>query len=126
MTESPLLRQIMLAAADRGVVLMRNNVGNGYVGRLVRQLPTGDVVLRDWRRVQFGLCPGSSDLIGWRTVTVTPEMVGERLAQFVAIEAKTDRVRVTPGQRDFLHAVDAGGGLALVARSVQDALDALK
>jgi len=119
MSESKLLHRIQLAAAGQGVRLFRNNVGNGYVGKLVRQLPNGDIVLRDWRRVQFGLCPGSSDLIGWRTVTITPDMVGRRLAQFVAVECKTRRVRVTREQRDFLDAVAGSGGLGVIARSVE-------
>jgi len=67
------------------------------------------------------LCVGSSDLIGWRSVTVRPEDVGRRLAVFVAIEAKTGGARLTKEQRAFVEAVRAAGGLAGVARSVEDA-----
>jgi hypothetical protein len=38
--------------------------------------------------VRFGLCKGSSDLIGLRSLEITPELVGLRLAQFVALEVK--------------------------------------
>lgn len=35
------------------------------------------------RKVRAGLeVPGSSDLIGWHTVTITPDMVGKRVAIF--------------------------------------------
>ena len=32
------------------------------------------------------MCPGSSDLIGFQTITIGPEHLGSRLARFVAIE----------------------------------------
>ena len=86
--------------------LWRNNTGalKDATGRLVR----------------YGLCPGSSDLIGLRQVTITPDMVGQTIAQFVAIEVK-DRGRLTEQQQAFITMVQQAGGLAGVARSVEDA-----
>ena len=86
--------------------LWRNNVGalKDRTGRLVR----------------YGLCPGSSDLIGLRSVTITPDMVGQTLAVFTAIEVK-DRGRPTPEQQAFIAMVQQAGGLAGVARSTEDA-----
>lgn len=86
--------------------LWRNNTGalKDAAGRLVR----------------YGLCPGSSDLIGLRSVTITPDMVGQTIAQFVAIEVK-DRGRITEQQQAFIAMVQQAGGLAGVARSVEDA-----
>jgi hypothetical protein len=72
--------------------------------------------------VRYGLQPGSSDLIGWRTVTITPEMVGQQVAVFTSIEVKTATGRLTPEQRQWLAAVETAGGIAGVARSVEDAL----
>jgi len=92
---------------SRGTIrLFRNNVGalRDATGRLVR----------------YGLAPGSSDLIGWRSVTITADMVGQTIAQFVAIEVK-DRGRATPEQLTFIEAVTRAGGLAGVARSPDDA-----
>ena len=79
---------------------------------------------RTGRLVTFGLARGSADLIGWRTVVVTPEMVGTRLAVFLSIEVKTPtgRLRLTPQQHNWQAAVLAAGGIAGVARSVPDAL----
>jgi hypothetical protein len=81
-------------------------------------------VLQDRRGVpvRYGLQPGSSDLIGWRTVTITPDMVGQRIAVFTSIEVKTPTGRVKPEQQQWLDAVQAAGGIAGVARSVEDAL----
>jgi hypothetical protein len=80
---------------------------------------------RTGRLVTFGLTRGSADLIGWRTVTVTPAMVGTRLAIFTSIEVKTPTGRVRPEQQAWLEAVQQAGGIAGVARSVNDALQLL-
>lgn len=77
---------------------------------------------RTGRLVQFGLARGSADLIGWRTLTITPEMVGQRIAVFTSLEIKTPTGRLAPAQRHWLQAVHQAGGIAGVARSVADAL----
>jgi hypothetical protein len=71
--------------------------------------------------VQFGLCKGSADLIGWKQVTITPDMVGQKVAVFASIEVKTPTGRLTPEQQIWLGAVQAAGGVAGIARSVEDA-----
>jgi hypothetical protein len=86
--------------------LWRNNTGalKDATGRLVR----------------YGLCPGSSDLIGLRTRIITEADLGHRFAQFVAIEVK-DQGRLTEQQRAFIAMVQQAGGLAGVAHSVDEA-----
>lgn len=81
---------------------------------------TGALKDANGRLVRYGLCQGSADLIGYRTVTITPDMVGQRIAVFAAIEVK-DRGKPTPEQLRFLEVVRAAGGLAGIARSVADA-----
>lgn len=107
--ETELQQRIRLALGLRPDLRMfRNQVG---------QLPDP----RTGRPVQFGLARGSADLIGWRTVTITPEMVGQRLAVFTSLEIKTATGRLTPAQHNWLGAVRSAGGIAGVARSVGDA-----
>jgi hypothetical protein len=107
--ETTLQQQIRLALGTRPEVrCFRNQVGS---------LPDP----RSGRLVTFGLARGSADLIGWRTITVTPDMVGTRLAVFCSIEVKTTTGRLTPQQRHWLEAVHQAGGIAGVARSVTDA-----
>ena len=77
---------------------------------------------RTGRLVTFGLAKGSGDLIGWRTITIGPEHVGQRIAVFTSIEVKTPTGRVTPQQHAWLSVVLAAGGIAGIARSVPDAL----
>ena len=78
---------------------------------------------QDGRLIRFGVAnPGGSDLIGWRSVTVTPDMVGQQLAVFLAIEVKGERGQATDPQKNFIARVKADGGLAGIARCLDDAL----
>ena len=72
--------------------------------------------------MQFGVGnPGGSDLIGYRRVRVTEEMVGQEIAQFAAVEVKSARGRVKPEQQQFINHVLSAGGVAGIARSVDEA-----
>lgn len=77
---------------------------------------------RTGRYVQFGVGnPGGSDLIGYRRVTVTPEMVGQEIAVFAAVEVKTPRGRIKAEQQQFVDHIRSAGGIAGIARSVDEA-----
>jgi len=131
--ETEIQRRIMLAASQNEAVTFRNNTGNAVAGSHMRRidkdstqlLRAGDWVVSHGSRIQYGLCVGSSDLIGWRTVTVTPEMVGSKLAVFTALEVKTEKGKATEDQERFLSAVQSAGGLAGVVRSTDDAVKVL-
>jgi hypothetical protein len=87
---------------------MRNNCGS-------YKSPTGTFV-------RYGVGnPGGSDLIGLRTITITPQMVGQRIGQFVALEVKRPGQRPTEQQEQFMAMVHDRGGLAGVATSVEQA-----
>jgi hypothetical protein len=108
-SEQSIQQHIRIACSTGDTRLFRNNTGT----------------LRDQhgRPVQFGLCKGSADLIGYRTITITPEMVGQQVAVFASIEVKTPTGRPSAlssrhGWKQSRHA----GGIAGVARSVEDAL----
>ncbi len=104
MNETTILQRIRLAVSRApGVKLFRNNCGG----------------LKDQngRFVQFGLHPGSADLIGWQTIEIMPEHVGQKLAVFTSIEVKTDTGKVKPEQVNWQQQVLNAGGRAFVARS---------
>ncbi len=107
MSEQTIQQEIRLTCSTGATRLFRNNTGT----------------LRDQhgRPVSFGLCKGSADLIGWRTVTITPDMVGIQVAVFLSIEVKTATGRLRPEQQQWIDVVQAAGGIAGVARSVEDA-----
>lgn len=121
MTETNLMRSIMAGVSHPGCRIFRQNVGTGWTGD-VQRLTDGSILIRNPRPLQAGLCKGSSDLIGWRSVEVTPDMIGRRLALFLAIEVKGPKGRATDEQRNFIDRVRLDGGLAGIARCVDDAL----
>lgn len=67
------------------------------------------------------MAKGSSDLIGLRKVTITPDMVGQEIGVFCAVEVKSAKGRPTSEQKQFIACVQKFGGLAGVARSVDEA-----
>lgn len=103
-TEKDIERTLILHASQCGCTLFKNNVGKLCDDK-------GNIV-------SFGLCKGSSDLIGWTPVTITPEMVGKKLAVFTAVEVKRNKFgkyRATNDQKHFIAAVKNNGGKAGVA-----------
>jgi hypothetical protein len=109
--ETDLQQRIRLAVgALPGFRVWRNNSG---------KLPDP----RTGRWVQFGVAsPGGSDLIGYRTIEITSDMVGARVAVFTAFEIKTATGRATPEQRRFLEHIRNAGGIADIVRSDAEAL----
>lgn len=82
-SEAHVQSQVRLEAARKGFKLWRNNVGVllDATGRPVRYGLAND-------SKQLNETVKSGDLIGWRPVTITPLMVGHRIAQFVSRECK--------------------------------------
>ena len=109
--ETVLQNQIRLAIAAPNVKMFRNNVGA--------------LTTNDGRRVNFGLCAGSSDLIGFTSKTITADDVGKTVAIFTAIEVKTPTGKVSPQQKAFIDVVNRSGGIGGVVRSVDDATSLL-
>ena len=107
MSEAAIQQDVRLSLGKCPAVRMfRNNVGA--------------IKAPDGRVIRYGLATGSADLIGWQTVTITPEMVGLHIARFVSIEVKAPKGRLTPEQETWRAAVLKAGGIAVVARSVED------
>jgi len=108
MSEIDIQNEIRMALADAQVMSFRNN--------------TGALKDKDGRLVRYGLCKGSSDIIGIKKIKITPDMVGQEIGVFMAIEVKAAKGKATQAQTNFLHMVRKHGGLAGVARSVEEAL----
>ena len=104
--EAYVQNKIRLAIGSGDVRLFRNN--------------TGALLDMQGRLVKFGLCKGSSDLIGFRSITITPDMVGQKIAVFSAIEVK-DKGKATVEQKNFINIINNAGGYAGVAKNVNDA-----
>ena len=119
--ETIIQNKIMLALSSAGATMWRNAVAYAWVGKVIHKTDT-EVTLSGAYPIQAGLCVGSSDLIGLKTITVTADMVGHQIAVFTAVEVKTKTGKASPEQKQFIDAVRKKGGIAGVARSVDDAL----
>lgn len=116
-SEAYVQSEVRLEAAQKGVFLMRNNVGacTDQHGRLIRYGLANESPKQNERLK-------SSDLVGIRPVLVTPAHVGSTIGQFVARECKRrdwngpragdDREQA---QLRFLNLITAAGGDAAFA-----------
>jgi len=121
MSESNESKLIQLALSKKGAVTFRNNTGMGWTGESAR-LPNGSMILKNPRPLHAGLTKGSSDFIGWKSITITPDMVGKTLAVFLAVEIKAARGRATQEQLNFIDQVRKAGGIAGIARNPDEAV----
>ena len=112
-TETDLMRTLEEIAPLYQMELFRNNVGFAWMGKSERRGKT--VVIHNARPVRFGLCKGSSDLIGWKRR-------GDS-AIFTAVETKIGKAKTTKEQDDFLDLVNRSGGIGIVARDPKDLAD---
>jgi hypothetical protein len=80
-------------------------------GCLVWRQNTGAYRLPDGRTIRYGLCVGSSDIVG-----IAPD------GRFLAVEVKSERGRASEAQERFVAAVRAAGGRAGIARSAEEAV----
>lgn len=96
MKETNISQLIRLEAHKYGLTLWRNNNG----------------ALKDsnGRLVTYGLCKGSSDLIGIRH--------GD--GRFIAIEVKAQGKKPRPEQQNFIDFINKNGGFAFYCDSLED------
>ncbi len=115
--------QLAIGKHKPNVRVFRNNTGMAWQGQSVKKGSL--LIIQNPRPLHAGLCEGSSDLIGWASVEITPDMVGRKIAIFTAIEVKTATGRSSPEQRNFIQQVQQAGGIAGIARNEEDAISML-
>ena len=116
MRESAVTSRVRLAAAKLNTPLWRNNCGGCYdnTGRFIRYGLGSEAQL------------ASSDFIGIRPVLITPDMIGQVLGVFTAVEMKKEGFKFNKNdkhllnQKVFIDIVKQYGGFAGFASSVED------
>ena len=96
MSEADIMRLIQMEASKVGARLWRNNVGTAMT--------------KNGSFITFGLCVGSSDLIGIYK------------GRFLAVEVKAKGKKPTKEQINFIDFINKFGGIAGVCYSVEDFL----
>lgn len=132
-SENTIQRQIWLALGSISR-LFRVNTGRAWISGMgpagVKRLPNGSVVITAARSIAMGFSApsgdtivGASDLAGWTTVKITPEMVGRDVAVYTSIECKNSKGgRSSPEQLNWMAQVKIGGGIAGIVSSPAAAL----
>lgn len=77
------------------------------------------VMQKGKRWIRFGLCKGSSDIIGYKTIKITPGMVGKNIAVFCAFEMKETGGTGTDEQIEFVKKIQKAGGIACISDSLE-------
>lgn len=121
MSETNQQQLIRVTAPQHGCHLLRNNSGAcvDENGRLIRYGLGND-------SAKLNKVFKSSDLIGIRNVTITPDMVGKTIGQFMAVEVKAPGWRKVPSdsrasaQQKFGDWVIRNGGYFQFATKPED------
>lgn len=113
--ETKLMNLILIALSEAGCTVWRVETAGAWVGRQIHK-DGSTVTLANARMFTTGLCVGGADIIGIHQAT----------GRFIAVEVKTPKGRVSPEQQTFINAVRAAGGIAGIARSVEDALELIR
>jgi len=72
--------------------------------------------------IRFGLMVGSGDQIGWQSITITPDMVGKKIARFLSIECKRAKGgKNEKEQKNWRMRVCLSGGIGIFAKSAESA-----
>ncbi len=106
------MKTIQLEAANlkqTPCILLRNNVG-------VAKVKSKDG--KNVRYIRYGLCVGSSDLIGWT--------ICNGAAVFTAVEVKKPGEAPSKKQKAFLAAVRQAGGISCSAITIDDVQRAIE
>ena len=136
MSEGKIWRDIRDKLSKGTMRLFRNEVGNGVAIRHKHAFTRQAIITAccelaakmggSGARIHFGLTVGSGDLIGFRSVVITKEMVGQKIAVFTSCETKTATGKVREEQTNWERFVNEAGGIAVIARSVEDAENKLQ
>jgi hypothetical protein len=126
-SEAAIQQAIRLDVARSGIDLWRNQVGaaEDKTGRVIRY-----GLMNDSKNLNTHY--KSSDLIGIRPIIVTPEMVGQTIGVFVALECKASDWKYRPNdehtaaQLRFIDLVRRAGGWGGFACSVDEARGILR
>ena len=95
-------------------------VGKFWAGQLVGEIYQKDGknygLIQNISRLNMGFA-GLSDYVGYHTIIITQDMVGQKIARAVVVEGKTAEGRVSDEQAHFLKQARLDGCIALVVRS---------
>lgn len=125
-----LCNRVLVALSNLGAKVFLNPIGGGVVGECEFvahdgpvYLRKGDRIIRHGRWVDFGLHPGSADVVGAVPRVITEADVGKTLAVLIGPEIKTGAGRMRPDQRNWCDQMNSIGAFCREVRSESDAIE---
>lgn len=112
--------QVMINESKHGIKLFRNHRGKAWQGKSHFNKEKKIVIIENPRFFEFGLYPGAGDLIGWKEIIITKEMVGQKVAIFTSEEIKSLNDRMSPAQNKWHDIVRMSGGISKIAKEQKD------
>jgi hypothetical protein len=106
--------------------LFRANVGESWTGNKIERTFDGRIIIYQPRRLSTGLPPGFPDLFGFKTVIITPDIVGRQVAVFAFLEVKQPGKKPTEKQAHMIDFLKKNGAIGGVARSPEETDQLLK
>lgn len=85
----------------------RINAGMGWVGQYTKN---NNMLIIKNPRPLYAAPEGWPDITGWETVTITPDMVGQKIAVFSVVEVKTGSLKLSEKQNRFKELILKMGG----------------
>jgi len=108
--------QVMINESKNGIKLFRNHRGKAWQGKSSYSKERKIVIIENPRFFEFGLYPGAGDLIGWKEVIITPEMIGKKMAIFTSEEIKSVNDVISKDQQKWHDIVRMSGGISKIAK----------
>lgn len=112
--------RVMINESKNGIKLFRNHRGKAWQGKAIFNKRKKIAIIENPRFFEFGLYPGAGDLIGWKEVVITPDMVGKKIAVFTSVEVKSLNDRMSPAQNKWHDIVRQSGGISKIAKEQKD------
>lgn len=106
--EGRVIRERLKSLDPKCERMTRINSGVAWTGQVTRRTP--EYIILKNPRPFHGAPKGTPDICGWTTVTITPDMVGQKVAIFTAEEVKVSGT-LTKQQSRFGRLLERMGGI---------------
>jgi hypothetical protein len=107
-------------------LFFRANVGSAWASNDITKMADGTLILRNPRPFSTGLPAGFHDIFGFVPTVITAEMVGQTVAVFASVDAKSAKGKPREAQQRFADAVIRAGGRSGFARDAESAVQIIR
>lgn len=111
--EKNLINETLLSLPS-SMRMFRINCGMAWIGKIVKRIKNKIIIENP--RVFHGAPSGFPDLAGWKTITITSDMIGKKIAIFTGYEIKATG-DLSNDQKRFKKLLIESGGIFKTIRN---------